>query len=112
MYQPTQYQLDLAKLVIEYEIYDPLTGVRRCRWCGADAPTKAQKGGEYQCSPQIGCGRWQADKAFPDGIPGLTMDRATCPHCGNNSEFSNRETKDQVAKRQCPYCGKRMILDG
>lgn len=66
----TKAQRDQAARVIAFEIRDPLTGVRSCRWCLFRTPDAQQDGGEYLC-PQ--CGRWQAEKAFPQGVPGLTQ---------------------------------------
>lgn len=80
--KPTQAQIDRARRIIAFEQRDPLTGDRHCRWCLLKAPvvllgadgevaSRPQDGGEYLC-PQ--CGRWQNERAFPDGVPGLTQE--------------------------------------
>lgn len=70
MPKPTKAQVLQAQRVIQYEQRDPLTGERACRWCLMKSPEAHQDGGEYLC-PQ--CLRWQNEKAFPQGVPGLTQ---------------------------------------
>lgn len=101
---PTKAQRDKAARIVAYEVRDPLTETRKCRWCGWDAPEEAQAGGEYLCPTdrdQKGCGRWQHEKAFPDGVPGLTQTTETCRWCGEASDWAPDE--DDAMKR-CPAC--------
>lgn len=98
--QPTEAQTERARRVTTHEARDPLTDRRLCRWCGVEAPEEAQAGGEYRC-PDNGCGRWQQEKAWPDGIPGLTQVPEACRHCGATSEWAPGE-EDGV--KRCPAC--------
>lgn len=95
---PTPSQLAHAKRVVGYQPRDPLSGDRTCRWCLFPAPAAHQKDGEYLC-PQ--CLRWQADKAYPDGVPGLTQAREACRWCGGETPFAPGE--DDGMKR-CAHC--------
>lgn len=52
---------------VQFKLMDPATGRRHCRWC----LTVTDEQGEYLC---VQCGRWQHDKAFPDGVPGISQE--------------------------------------
>lgn len=100
---PTKADRDKAQRIISYEVRDPLTETRKCRWCGLDAPASAQAGGEYLCpGGEGGCGRWQHERAFPDGVPGLTQELVACPACGVESNWNALDD----SPRRCPACGR------
>ncbi len=109
-------QRDRHEAAVRHRIVDPVTGVRHCRWCLTAAPrvqidddgnvlARPQDGGEYLC-PQ--CGRWQHERAFPDGVPGVSQaehrcrNRA-CPTCANDDVLMFAHDADDP---RCPTCGQ------
>jgi predicted RNA-binding Zn-ribbon protein involved in translation (DUF1610 family) len=97
----TRAQQSRHEAAVGFRVVDPVTGVRHCRWC----MTATTEEGEYQC-PQ--CGRWQHERAFPSGVPGVSQVeyRCTTPGCPTAEARNVLAFGHDAVDPQCPNCGE------
>lgn len=86
---------------VRFKVVDPVTGRRHCRWC----MTVTTETGEYLC-PQ--CGRWQHEKAFPDGVPGVSQAEHECVNdgCPTHQNGDVLLFAHDATDPRCPTCGR------